>query len=137
MVRETVKEIDKLAWLYIKDKKVLCARSRGKETYYIPGGKRDPGENDHEALIREIKEELSVELELNSVEYYGTFKAQADGKPAGTMVKITCYEANFTGELSVDSEIEEMAWLDSSDLDKCSVVVKHLFNDLKDKQLIL
>lgn len=132
-----VKEIDKLAWLYIKDKKVLCARSRGKETYYIPGGKRDPGEGDQEALIREIKEELSVDINANSVEYYGTFKAQADGKPEGTMVKVTCYQACFTGELSVDSEIEEMAWLDSNDIDKCSVVVKHLFNDLKDKQLIL
>lgn len=132
-----VKEIDKLAWLYIKDKKVLCARSKGKETYYIPGGKRDPGEGDQEALIREIKEELSVDINANSVEYYGTFKAQADGKPEGTMVKVTCYQAGFTGELSVDSEIEEMAWLDSNDIDKCSVVVKHLFNDLKDKQLIL
>ncbi|MCH2056585.1 MAG: NUDIX domain-containing protein [Thalassotalea sp.] len=132
-----VKEIDKLAWLYIKDKKVLCTRSKGKETYYIPGGKRDPGEGDREALIREIKEELSVDINANGVEYYGTFNAQADGKPEGTMVKVTCYQAGFTGELSVDSEIEEMAWLDSNDVDKCSVVVKHLFNDLKDKQLIL
>ncbi|MAG76786.1 MAG: DNA mismatch repair protein MutT [Colwelliaceae bacterium] len=132
-----VKEIDKLAWLYIKDKKVLCARSKGKETYYIPGGKRDPGESDQEALIREIREELSVDINANSVEYYGPLKAQADGKPEGTMVKVTCYQAGFTGELSVDSEIEEMAWLDSNDIDKCSVVVKHLFNDLKDKQLIL
>lgn len=129
-------EIDKLAWLYIKDKKVLCARSKGKELFYIPGGKRDPGESDQEALVREIKEELSVNLLPNSVQYFGTFKAQADGKPEGTLVKITCYQADFDGSLSVDSEIEEMAWLDYSDLDKCSIVVKELFKALKQQELI-
>jgi 8-oxo-dGTP diphosphatase len=47
-------EIDKLAWLRIKDKQVLGARSKGKDAYYIPGGKREPGESDEEALIREV-----------------------------------------------------------------------------------
>ncbi|MFT6836329.1 MAG: 8-oxo-dGTP diphosphatase [Francisellaceae bacterium] len=130
-------EIDKLAWVYIKDKKVLCARSEGKDTYYIPGGKRDVGENDQQALIREIKEELSVDIIAKSMEYYGTFKAQADGKPKGIMVKITCYQAEFDGILSVDSEIEEMKWLDSNGLGKCSVVVQELFSDLRQKGLIL
>ena len=122
--------IDKLAWINIQEGKVLCARSKGKSTYYIPGGKRDPGETDMQALVREIKEELSVDILPDSIRYYGTFSAQADGKPQGTLVQITCYQADFEGTLAVDSEIEAMAWLDGADSEKCSVVVKQLFSQL-------
>lgn len=128
--------IDKLAWIYIDQGKVLCARSKGKSTYYIPGGKRDQGETDEQALTREIKEELSVDITPQSIEFYGRFSAQADAKPEGTLVQITCYTANYTGTLAVDSEIEEMAWLDAADIDKCSVVVKQLFAQLTKDGLI-
>ena len=40
--------------------KLLVARSKGKALFYIPGGKRDEGESDHETLCREIDEELDV-----------------------------------------------------------------------------
>ena len=54
--------IDKLAWLTFKEGQLLCARSHGKALYYIPGGKREPGESDEAALVREIAEELAVSL---------------------------------------------------------------------------
>ncbi len=54
--------IDKLAWLTFKDQQLLCARSHGKHIYYIPGGKREAGESDEAALMREIEEELAVAL---------------------------------------------------------------------------
>jgi hypothetical protein len=31
------KDIDKFAWLFIKDRQVLSAVSKGKDTCYIPG----------------------------------------------------------------------------------------------------
>lgn len=54
--------IDKLAYIYLKDGKVLITLSHGKDTWYIPGGKREAGESDQEALTREVKEELNVDL---------------------------------------------------------------------------
>ena len=72
--------IDKLAWLYIRDKRLLAARSKGKALYYVPGGKREPGESDAAALIREIKEELSIDLIGESIVYAGVFTALG---PAG------------------------------------------------------
>ena len=36
-----MKLIDKIAWLLIKDGKVLSTRSFGKDAYYFPGGKRE------------------------------------------------------------------------------------------------
>jgi 8-oxo-dGTP diphosphatase len=129
-------EIDKLAWLYIEEKRLLAARSKGKVAYYIPGGKREQGESDEEALTREIKEELSVDLLPETIGYVGEFKAQADGKPEGTMVRMTCYQASFRGEIAAAAEIEEATWISHKDKDRCSPVVKIILDWLKDKGMI-
>jgi 8-oxo-dGTP pyrophosphatase MutT (NUDIX family) len=129
-------EIDKLAWLYIKDKQVLGARSKGKVTCYIPGGKREAGESDADALIREIREELSIDLIPETIAPLGTFKAQADAKPEGTMVKMSCYRAEFQGEIRASAEIEEVVWLRHQDKDKCSPVVKIILDWLVERGII-
>ncbi len=113
-------EIDKLAWLHIKDKQLLGARSKGKDVWYVPGGKRDAGESDHETLIREIKEELSVDLVPSTISYANTFTAPAHGKPDGVYVKVTCYFADYTGDIKADAEIEEVTWLKYNDKARCS-----------------
>ena len=41
-------------FLYLVDSKLLSTRSKGKDTYYIPGGKREGNESDIETLIREV-----------------------------------------------------------------------------------
>ncbi|GAA4096620.1 NUDIX hydrolase [Nonomuraea soli] len=48
--------IDKIAWIHLEHGKILSTRSRGRNAYYIPGGKRDPGESDLDTLVREIEE---------------------------------------------------------------------------------
>ncbi|MCI9000523.1 MAG: NUDIX domain-containing protein [Clostridia bacterium] len=128
--------IDKIAWIYIKDKKVLCTLSKGKNTYYSPGGKREEGETDEETLIREVKEELSVDIKKDTIQYYGTFEAQADGKEEGVIVKMTCYLAEYEGRLMPSSEIEKFDWLDTNDMDKISLAGKLIFEDLKKQGLI-
>jgi 8-oxo-dGTP pyrophosphatase MutT (NUDIX family) len=129
-------EIDKLAWLYIKDKQLLGARSKGKTTFYIPGGKREPGESDQAALIREIKEELSVNLIPTTIKYAETFKAQAHDKPTGTLVKIACYFADFTEEIKANAEIEEVIWLSYRDKERCSPVTQIIMDWLKSQEII-
>jgi len=54
--------IDKLAFIEIKDRKLLVTLSKGKDIWYIPGGKREGSESDIEALVREVREELTVNL---------------------------------------------------------------------------
>jgi 8-oxo-dGTP diphosphatase len=129
--------IDKLAWIYIKDRKILSTRSRGKDAWYIPGGKREQGESDQEALIREVKEELAVDLLPETIDYLETFKAQAHGKPKGVFVQMTCYTSEFQGILTPSAEIEEMTWLDSH-VDKTilSPVDILIFDYLKERDLI-
>jgi 8-oxo-dGTP pyrophosphatase MutT (NUDIX family) len=72
-----VEIIDKIAFIDLKDGKILSALSKGKDTYHIPGGKREGTETDIETLIRECKEELTIDIKQNTIKYYGTFEAQA------------------------------------------------------------
>jgi 8-oxo-dGTP pyrophosphatase MutT (NUDIX family) len=126
-------EIDKLAWIHLCEKQLLGARSRGRDAYYLPGGKREPGESDHAALIREIREELSVDLIPESIEYVGSFTAQADNKAEGTLVRMTCYSAGFQGGIAASAEIEEVVWMFYKDRERCSPVVRIILDWLKEK----
>ncbi|PRY16406.1 ADP-ribose pyrophosphatase YjhB (NUDIX family) [Pontibacter ummariensis] len=128
--------IDKLAWIEIRERKILSTRSKGKDTYYIPGGKREAGESDQEALLREIQEELNVNLDAESLQFFGVHEAQAHGHPEGVMVKMQCYTGRYQGEVLASAEIAEVVWLRYQDRDKISPVDKLIFDDLKQKGLI-
>ena len=128
--------IDKLAWIYIKDRKILSSRSRGKDTYYIPGGKRAEGESDEQALVREVKEELSVDLIPATLRHFGVFEAQAHGKPEGIIVRMTCYTGEYEGAISPAAEVEEIIWLTHAGREKSSPVDKIILDYLKGKDRI-
>ena len=123
--------IDKLAWIEIKGGRMLSTRTRGRRIWYIPGGKREDGESDVEALTREIQEELSVALIRDSISHYGDFEAQADGHAEGVQVKMQCYTAEYMGQLRPAGEIEELAWLTSADLDRVSPVDRLIVERLR------
>ncbi|MDQ0874827.1 8-oxo-dGTP diphosphatase [Paenibacillus sp. V4I3] len=128
--------IDKIAWIYVADDQILGARSKGKDTYYLPGGKREPDETDIDTLLREIEEELSVRIKPETVLHFGTFEAQAHGKAEGMQVKMTCYTADFEGELSPASEIDELVWLTYHDRDRVSPVCQIIFDKLNEMKLL-
>ena len=128
-----MKLIDKIALLYIEDGKILSTRSKGKDAYYLPGGKREGNESDLATLVRE----LSVDIIEDTAKLYGIFEAQAHGKAEGILVRMTCYTAEFTGQLQPASEIEEMRWLTTADMDKISPVDQLIFDDLKEKGLLI
>ncbi len=129
------KVIDKVGWIFIQNQKLLCVRSYGKKLFYIPGGKREPGESDIETLRREVLEELSVDIG-QTTNYLGTFSAPADGQRADVIVTVKCYQAEFSGTLQPGSEIEEMRWLGADDLEACSQATVTILNDLIDKGLV-
>ncbi|MBJ6119011.1 NUDIX domain-containing protein [Pontibacter sp. BT310] len=131
-----MKVIDKLAWLEIQDGKILSTRSKGRIKYYIPGGKREAGESDQEALTREIREELSVELLEDTIKFAGVFQAQADSHAEGIEVKMTCYTGGFKGTISPSAEIEEVVWLTYKDRELISPVDKLIFDWLKETNMI-
>ncbi|WP_266205150.1 NUDIX hydrolase [Pontibacter kalidii] len=131
-----MKIIDKLAWIEIRDGRILSTRSKGRSKYYIPGGKREAGETDFQALQREIQEELSVNLVEESMTFTGIFQAQADSHPEGVQVKMTCFEGRYTGTIAASAEIEEVVWLSYADRALISPVDQLIFDWLKEQKRI-
>ncbi|TDV45451.1 NUDIX hydrolase [Actinophytocola oryzae] len=122
--------IDKIAWLEIRDGRILSTRSKGKDPFYLPGGKREPGESDLDTLVREIREELAVEVDRTTAVHAGTFTAQAHGHAEGVAVQLTCYSADHEGTPVPSSEIEEIRWLTYEDRPRVSPVDQLIFDYL-------
>lgn len=122
--------IDKLALLHVRDRRLLCARTRGNPVWYLPGGKREPGECDEAALAREVGEELAIGLVSGSLAFAGEFSAQADGRPEGTIVRSRCYFAALDGIPSAAAEIEELAWMQHRDGARCSTTARLVLDHL-------
>lgn len=71
-----MKTINVVAAIIMKEKKILCTQRNVNKLDYIsckfefPGGKVEEGESEEEALVREIREEL--DLDISSLEKYIT-----------------------------------------------------------------
>ena len=88
---------------------LLTVRKRGTATFMLPGGKRDPGEDDLAALTRELGEELGCVLETSRP--FGVFEAPAANEP-GANVRSHVYAVEVSGALAAQAEIEELLWID-------------------------
>jgi 8-oxo-dGTP diphosphatase len=128
--------IDKIAWIHLDGGSVLSTRNRGIDVYYLPGGKREPGESDVQTLVREVREELAVDIAETTAAHLGTFEAPAHGHPAGTMVRMACYTAGYAGTLVASAEVEEFGWLGWADRDRVSAVDRLVFDHLRAQRLL-
>lgn len=128
--------IEKIAWLHLHHGTVLSTRSRGKDRYYFPGGKRETGETDAQTLLREIKEELTVDLDPASLVLAGIWEAPAHGHPAGVLVRMSCYWARYTGILQPAAEIAEVRWLAYRHRPEVSAVDQLIFDWLRAQGLL-
>jgi 8-oxo-dGTP diphosphatase len=128
--------IDSVALVAIAERKVLVAMSRGKDRWYLPGGKREPGETDEQALRREIREELGVHLRSDTIRHIGTYEGIAHGQPSGTRVRMACHAGRWTGEPRAAGEVERIAFLGFDQVGDTAPVVQDVFRDLRARGLI-
>lgn len=130
------KIIDKLAWMPVQGRKVLFARSKGQTLFYCVGGKRELGENDLDALLREVREETGAELDPFTIKHQHTFHGPSH---TGGDMKMTCYDARPIGgfdSLKPTNEVEELAWFTTADIPRTTVIGRTIIEWFKDQGLI-
>jgi 8-oxo-dGTP diphosphatase len=128
--------IFKSALIVIRERKMLVTSESGVGFFKLPGGKREGRENYEQALIREVREELGVDIIPETIKFYGSFKAQAHGKPLGTVVRAKCYTADFAGKLKASGEVEKLVWVTSKCTKNMTPIGQLVQSDLKSKGLI-
>ena len=95
--------------VHVEAGRLLVVRSRNKKAFYLPGGKIEPGETPADAVRREVREELGIELERPEV--LKRYVAPAYGEGEGAMVDMTCFTASLLGTPRPTSEIAELTYV--------------------------
>lgn len=121
----------KSAWIQTLGKTVLVARSKGNGIYFFPGGGPENNETDVQALIREVREELSVDVILRTIRRLGVFEAPSFELPETVRIRMSCFTSEYRGRLLPSSEVEEIAWLGYLDRNRVSNVDGLVFDFLK------
>ncbi|WP_236214113.1 NUDIX hydrolase [Metapseudomonas otitidis] len=98
------------ACLIDADNRLLLVRKRNTQAFMLPGGKREPGESAHEALRRELQEELELNLPADALSPLGSFRAAAANEP-DTWVEAQVFVARLEQPVAPAAELEELAWL--------------------------
>ena len=114
--------------------RVLLVRKRDTHSWMQPGGKVEPGEHPADTLVRELHEELGLELDAAGFTHWGRFHAAAANEK-NHVVDCDMYQVDFTLvaqqlPLSVAAEIEELMWLDPTsvhDLEIAPLSLEHVF----------
>ncbi|HZG77311.1 MAG TPA: (deoxy)nucleoside triphosphate pyrophosphohydrolase [Paenibacillus sp.] len=93
---------------------ILCALRSSRMSmpglWEFPGGKLEPGEAPRDALVREIREELGVELEV------GALVADHTHAYESIVVRLRTYEARIVRGRPAAKEHERFEWRSAPDL---------------------
>ena len=98
--------------IILKNKKILLARDDDLDFFSLPGGAIDKAENFEQALRRELKDELN--LDLISFQHYSTYNS------LNTRLNIPQKDNNYLvtceNQPSPCSEIAEIKWLTKEEI---------------------
>jgi 8-oxo-dGTP diphosphatase len=130
---EASNRLSSVGWLAIEGQRLLAVRTRGRDRFYLPGGKIEPGETNEDALVREVREELGIGL--GEIRPAFTVHADAHGLP-GTRLAMHCFHAIADGAPHPTGEIEQIAWLGPDDTSLAAPAVREVLARLTADHLI-
>lgn len=92
------------------DGRVLVVRKRGTSRFMLPGGKLEPGEPPEQTAVRELREEVGVELDPAHLVALGDWTAPAANEP-GLLVHGHVFTHPWVPGARPMAEIESLQWL--------------------------
>lgn len=137
---KTIKVVAAVICASLENTTKIFATARGygefKGKWEFPGGKLEAGETSHQALIREIQEELAVKIEvgelIDTIEYdYPTFHLSMD-----------CFLCVVVDGEIILKEAEAAKWLNKDELYNVDwlpadvTLVKKIENKMHNKDLV-
>jgi 8-oxo-dGTP pyrophosphatase MutT (NUDIX family) len=94
----------------LRDGLVAVVHRPKYDDWTLPKGKHEPGEDDHDAALREVREETgfhgAIEDDLGTVEY----EVQRGGRTLPKLVRYYVMRA-ASGSFTADAEVDELRWL--------------------------
>ena len=110
-----MKQIEVVAAIIRDEEGCVFATQRGygewQDWWEFPGGKMEAGETPEEALVREIREELSAEISVDE------FLCMVEYDYPAFHLTMHCYLCSLIGEALHLNEHEAAKWLTKNELD--------------------
>lgn len=104
----------------IRDGKVLVVRRAkppAKNLYTLPGGVVEAGETLHDAVVREVREELSIGIEpLMLAGYREGILRDSDGRVERHFVILAFAARYISGDPVPNEEVAEVRWIEPREL---------------------
>ncbi len=122
-MNEVTKKLFTAGLVVIQDRKLLLAFSKRKQAFYLPGGKLDQGEHAVSAIIREIKEELLIDISREELEFYCHISAPAYGEVPSVCMEQDCFLYSLKSIPVVNAEIEAIRFFSFAAFKKEAVQV--------------
>lgn len=82
-------------------------------SFFAPGGKLEKDETAPQALIRELKEEFTIDVREINLRFFGSFTAEAANHPGQQVHMEVFIVQDWQGDIHPSSEVKEILWLTS------------------------
>ncbi|PLX28119.1 DNA mismatch repair protein MutT [Candidatus Parcubacteria bacterium] len=119
-----IQKIGVSAFILVDDKLLIVKRAANESflpNYYeMPGGKIEYGEKPEDALIREVKEETSLDIKVNSP--YSTFSYVNNVKNKHTIdIQYICKSESNVNDVKLSEEQDSFELIEEKDIDKYNI----------------
>lgn len=108
--------------IIIEDSKILLVYREDEEHWEVPGGKVEENESPTQTAVREAKEEIGVEVELERPFYTGEFQHKCE------IFEWSSYIASIKDgrpEIQED-KFEELKWFSREELEECEELAPNI-----------
>lgn len=111
--------------LVFRDKKLLLVTGYDLQHWWTPGGMKEEGESDADALTREVQEELGASITIGE-QYFSFLAPPFEDRPE---MMSTYYYVDLEGEGLAQAEVTSLGWYSKEDIDNGVVVLFPAFMD--------